>query len=118
MPTPPTIIAVCMYYGIDRADGRADQEPKRHYAPGPWHPGEFACVEPSAGDATRSNSSRMAKSCNSSCEQYRTKVTTLSSRMPPGGSPQSASADRNHSNPPSIARHHTLAEERALIVTR
>jgi hypothetical protein len=26
--------------------------------------------------------------------------------------------DRNHSNAPSITRHHTLAEERALIVTR
>ena len=29
-----------------------------------------------------------------------------------------ALTDRNHSNAPSITRHHTLAEERAFIVTR
>ena len=40
----------------------------------------------------------------------------MHSKRPPEGG-LSNLTDRNHSNSPSIARHHTLAEERALIVT-
>jgi hypothetical protein len=40
----------------------------------------------------------------------------MHSKRPPEGD-LSNLTDRNHSNSPSIARHHTLAEERALIVT-